>query len=440
MKSICAVVLRLFFLMIVLFACKEEPPVKPPPVEPDGTKNTIILSVEWTDLYRINLKWNKAEEDTLNTFHYDLIRKDEAGTEVTKVFYLFGADTTYTDDNDGDSLATGTNYSYRIKAYNDNNELKDTSLTVITQTLSPTSHNISWQIDTLGQPGNFLYDVWGLDENNVWAIGYVDLPEGGSGIIKWNGTKWRTFPTFAGIKQGIFGFDENNIFVVGEFGAYGVVGIWDGGVWNVRNFFYDPIANDTVWALRGIWGNAPNDVWAVGDQGTIIHWDGIEWNKTNLGITTKITAIWGKSSNEIYLVPISGVRSSFYKFNGSEWNKIYDDIGIFSTTLWSALSGNLIIGGTSLLEYDGSSLQQVYIPGRTRGIVKVRGSNINNIFTAGDFGEITHFNGISWQDIDDFEVPNGRYRILYSVWSSQHKVFIVGVDENRAITIIGTIN
>ena len=93
-----------------------------------------------------------------------------------------------------------------------------------------------------------------------------------------------------------------------------------------------------------------------------------------------------------------------------------------------------------MLEYDGSMLQEIYIPGRTRGIVKIRGSNINNVFTVGDFGEITHYNGLSWQDIDNFEVPDGRYRVLKSVWCTENKVFIVGIDENRAIVITGIIN
>lgn len=58
----------------------------------------------------------------------------------------------------------------------------------------------------------------------------------------------------------------------------------------------------------------------------------------------------------------------------------------------------------------------------------------------GVFGEITHFDGLTWKDISDFEVPDGSYRALTSVWCSEKKVFIVGEDENRAIIITGIIN
>ncbi len=32
--------------------------------------------------------------------------------------------------------------------------------------------------------------------------------------------------------------------------------------------------------LYGVWGAAPDDVWAVGDHGTVIHWNGSDWSVT----------------------------------------------------------------------------------------------------------------------------------------------------------------
>jgi len=426
-------------LGLLLKACNTVDPPPPPP--PNGTTvhNTINLSVEWTDLYRIKLKWNISDKDTLNTFRYELNRKDELGGEITKNFFISGTDTSYV-DGETDSLASGKNFTYKVKAYDTNDKLADTSKTVTAKTLAPISHNITWHIDTLGQPGNFLYDVWGLDENNVYAVGAINMPEGISSIIKWDGAKWNYHSWPEGGARGIWGFSGNDIWTVGDYANRGFIGHFNETGWTEYRDDYFLARGDTVYPLYSIWGSSPDNVWAVGDKGTIINWDGSEWKKINAEISTRITSIWGTSQCEIYIVPISGVRSSLYKFDGSDWIKIFDDIGMYSTTLWSAKSGNLIIGGTSLLEYDGSILQQVYIPGRTRGIVKVRGSNVNNVFTAGDFGEITHFDGRTWQDISDFEVPDGRYRVLYSVWCTENKVFIVGVDENRAIVITGIIN
>jgi hypothetical protein len=424
---------------LLLKSCNTTEPPPPPP--PNGTTvfNTINLTIEWADLHRIKIKWSISLEDTLNSFRYELRRKDESGGEITKNFFISGSDTSYI-DGETDSLASGKNFIYKVKAYDTNDKLIDTSKAVTAKTLSPTSHDITWDIDTLGQQGNFLYDIWGLDENNVYAVGYSTLNGSNYNIIKWNGTNWQPFSLVEGVLTDIFCFSNNNIIVVGSFGSYGFAAIWNGAIWEETNFFSYFPNGDTIWALNAVWGSSTDDIWAVGDKGTIIHWDGSEWRKIDAGISTRITAIWGISQSEIYIVPISGVQSSLYRYNGLSWEKIFDNIGIYSTTLWKAESGNLLIGGTSLLEYDGSILQEVYISGRTRGIVKVRGSEINNVFTVGDFGEITHFNGVSWINLDDFEVPDGRYRVLYSVWCTENKVFIVGVDENRAIIITGIIN
>jgi hypothetical protein len=403
--------------------------------------NTITLSVEWTDLYRINIKWNKAKADTLEPFTYRLTQTDVQGNKTTKDFTNVNIDTNYT-AGEPDSLLQGTRYWYKVEGFNKENKLKDTSKTIEAKTLSPTSHDIVWRIDTLGQPGNFLYDVWGLNENCVYAVGGVTLPEGRSGVIKWDGEKWNPLPSFEGTKVGIFGFAENDFWVVtGD--TYGKAAHWNGSVWEEYSFYPPPV--DTVWGLRSVWGSSPSDVWAVGDFGTIIHWDGVEWRKVNAGITTPITDVWGTFANETYLICYDNITtgtSAIYKYDGSVWQKM-STIGVFNyggSTVWKSPGGKLLAGGRSLLEFAGNSYQEIFIKGKTRGIVKIRGSNINNIFTAGTFGEITHFDGLNWKDIEDFEVPNGRYRILYSVWCSEHKVLIVGVDENRAIIINGTIN
>ena len=45
---------------------------------------------------------------------------------------------------------------------------------------------------------------------------------------------------------------------------------WDGATWS-----QEPLPASAEWmggiALLGIWGSAPNDIWAVGDRGVILH-------------------------------------------------------------------------------------------------------------------------------------------------------------------------
>ncbi|MDP2302252.1 MAG: hypothetical protein Q8N03_07505 [Ignavibacteria bacterium] len=293
-------VIILLPLLFTAVSCNK--PTEPPPVDDKPiVKNTIVLKTEWQDLNRICIKFNKALDDTASLYKYTIKRKREIGEEqIIAIFNIYGRDTLYI-DGATDTLEMGKIYTYRITAEDKEEKLKDTSNTITTATLSPTSHDIVWQIDTLGQPGNFLNDVWGIDENNVYAIGYVQMPEGPTGVIKWDGNNWNVFPSFAGIKQGIYGFDENNIFIVGEYTNRGVVGIWNGTNWAEYRDDYFLNRGDTVYPLRSVWGSSPEDVWAVGGSGTIIHWDGVEWKKVQ-GIERRYTlwAVSGRSSNEVF--------------------------------------------------------------------------------------------------------------------------------------------
>ncbi len=423
MKNLLSAIL----FVIILHSCDStEPPITP---LKEVINNSIEIMEVWKDLASIKVKFTKSKTDTVSNYNYKLITS--TGDEVIYA-KIFGDDTSYTHTG----LNEGQIVSFKVEAYEATN-LKDTSNTFLISTLNPTSHNITWEIDTVGIAGNLLRDIWGIDENNVWAIGYVSLPEEETGIIKWNGNKWESFPSFAGTKTGIFGFSENDIWVVTG-GTFGKATNWNGSNWVEYSFFPPPI--DTVWGLYEIWGSSPDDVWAAGDNGSLIHWDGIEWTIIKTDISEEITALYGTADNDIYLAATSGNHSALYHYNGTEWLKENDVTGMYAITLWKKPGGNLIIGGTNFVEYTNRTYQQINIPGRTRGVIKVFGSDHNNIFTAGDFGEITHFDGKTWIDIDQFEVPNGVYRVLRSVWCTEKKVFLVGVDQNRAIIINGTIN
>ncbi len=259
-KNFPLIIISTFILTFALiFASCEEPTTTPPPtINPSdtATANTIELGVLWSDFNRIALKWTKSERDTEEVpFTYKLKRTDENGNENVREYFLYGKDTTIT-DGEADTLARGKIYRYKVTAYDKEEKRADTSKTLTTQTLTATSHDFTWRIDTLGMPGDYLYDVWGYDTNNVWAVGAVHLEEGVTAIIKWDGEKWNYFPWPPATMVGIYGFDENSIFSVGGFGSYGYASVWDGEQWHNSDFLHEFPNGDTVWALNAVWGGS----------------------------------------------------------------------------------------------------------------------------------------------------------------------------------------
>ncbi|WP_146651716.1 hypothetical protein [Labilithrix luteola] len=55
-------------------------------------------------------------------------------------------------------------------------------------------------------------------------------------------------------------------------------------------------------ALMGIWGTGPTDVWAVGTNGTILHWDGTAWVLTPSDTNQALFAVTGRSATDVWAV------------------------------------------------------------------------------------------------------------------------------------------
>ncbi|MDP3832114.1 MAG: hypothetical protein Q8Q47_12670, partial [Ignavibacteriaceae bacterium] len=400
-------VIILLPLLFTAVSCNK--PTEPPPVDDKPiVKNTIVLKTEWQDLNRICIKFNKALDDTASLYKYTIKRKDVVGEEevIIAAFSIYGNDTLYIDGTI-DTLEMGKIYTYRITAADKEENLKDTSNAITTATLSPTSHDFEWTIDTLGVPGNFLNDIWGFDENNVFAVGGATLPDGGSTVIKWDGEKWSSIKNEPSlIKYGIYGFSSNEIWIVGNgLGPWGGVAFYNGQ--SFTTYYLDPgnpKYSDTIYALNAVWGASPNDVWAVGGSGTIIHWDGVEWKKVQ-GIERRYTlwAISGRSSNEVFATgkDMNTAEWILYSYDGNSWTK--KELGFSGpprTGVWQAKSGEVFLIGTYPKMLRNGVLENMPINHRYAQSA-VRGSTITNVFSVGHYGDVHHYNGKNWKTLSE---------------------------------------
>ena len=58
--------------------------------------------------------------------------------------------------------------------------------------------------------------------------------------------------------------------------------------------------------LEGVWASDASNVWAVGDAGTILKWNGSVWNGQSSGTTNLLVSIWGSDANNVWAVGIGG--------------------------------------------------------------------------------------------------------------------------------------
>ncbi|RME70944.1 MAG: hypothetical protein D6784_15885 [Chloroflexi bacterium] len=143
----------------------------------------------------------------------------------------------------------------------------------------------------------------------------------------------------------------------------------------------------TVW-LNSVWGSRANDVFAVGDNGTILHYDGSSWSAMNSGFPDyDFFDIWGTSSRDVFVV-------------GWGWNGgFYDSI---------------------VLHYDGSSWSKV-LSYPMDEFLSIWGRSATDVFVGVDIGAILHYDGTAWQ-----EMESGTGNFLSSLWGDSTHIFAVG--------------
>jgi hypothetical protein len=47
-------------------------------------------------------------------------------------------------------------------------------------------------------------------------------------------------------------------------------------------------------------------VWAAGDGGTVLHWNGSAWSSVASGMTGAFNGIWGTSAGDVWAVGVGG--------------------------------------------------------------------------------------------------------------------------------------
>ena len=55
-----------------------------------------------------------------------------------------------------------------------------------------------------------------------------------------------------------------------------------------------------------MWGSAGSDVFAVGDDGTILHYDGSSWSGMSSGTSEGLKGVWGSQGSDVFAVGMDG--------------------------------------------------------------------------------------------------------------------------------------
>ena len=141
--------------------------------------------------------------------------------------------------------------------------------------------------------------------------------------------------------EGISGVSASDIWAVGVNGA---IIHYDGTQWSVQSI-------GTGYRLNDVWAVGTNDIFAVGLNGTIIHYDGTDWAEQNSGVTTQLWEVWGTSSNDVFAV---GQDGTILHYDGTSWTQQPSGTTMNLYSLWGSSGSDVFAGGVSvILHFDG---------------------------------------------------------------------------------------
>ena len=60
-------------------------------------------------------------------------------------------------------------------------------------------------------------------------------------------------------------------------------------------------------SLSGIWGTSENDIFAVGNSGMILHYDGTGWSEMPTDTGERLHDVWGTTSSDVHVVGSYGI-------------------------------------------------------------------------------------------------------------------------------------
>jgi hypothetical protein len=154
--------------------------------------------------------------------------------------------------------------------------------------------------------------------------------------------------------------------------------------------------------LLSVWAINANDVFAVGENGTILRRINGAWTVMSSGVTNTLHAVWAASSTDVWAAGSGpgGSGGIVLRYNGTAWSRFAPcQRSAHIDAMWGSSATDVwFIGAGDVSHWDGTACKVVKSFGGILGAVS--GTGPRDVWVAGESMSLTHFNGTSWQSIN----------------------------------------
>ncbi len=184
-----------------------------------------------------------------------------------------------------------------------------------------------------------LWWLWPRARDDVWFVGEKGI------AVHWDGT--RAMTTRLGTDATLFGVwgAGDEVWAVGgsptSMGDNDLLYHFDGTAWTK----VAPPAALGVAYLK-VWGSGPRDVFVVGRQGVIVHYDGQRWARQESGSQAILTTVHGTGPRDVWAV--GGPPAVVLHYDGTGWSPQAGGLGWRSAAasgVWAEADGTVWVVG-----------------------------------------------------------------------------------------------
>ena len=265
---------------------------------------------------------------------------------------------------------------------------------------------------------NRLFGIAGSGPNDIWAVGYATS-------MHWDGRAWTLFDIHAeGIVEGIYVNGPRDVWA---WGFTSVIRHWDGTQWSAVPL-PDVASTDPKrradFPFNGGGGSGPNDMWMIGKyrdgaSRVMLHKVGETWTRVDQATPRELFNLIAFSPEDAWAV---GSAGAIVHWDGERWR----EMTAFSQYrgmlgLWARASDDVWAAGLTwddshtintrgvVMRFDGTAWRE--IPSPSRAVMRAVAGDEHDVWVVGDDGAI-----VNWHDGVPQVAASGTTKELDAVW------------------------
>lgn len=182
--------------------------------------------------------------------------------------------------------------------------------------------------------------------------------------------------------------------------------------------------------LASVWAVNADDVFAVGDNGTILRrLNGTEWTAMESGTTNNLRAVWASSSTDVWA---GGSSGTLLHFDGTAWSPVSASIPSVASISGTSASDVWFAGGSVVLHWNGSTFSSFLF---TATLLSIHTPAPNDVWLTSEGSHLRHYTGTNWP-VATMVLPSTLFAVFAitptDVWG------VSGISNKEAVHLVGT--